>query len=358
MRVLDRYIVKTVTAAVALVAVVLLVLVGLFLFIAEQGDVGTGSYGSLQALGYVAQNLPEQLFEFLPIAAMIGGLLGLGTLARSSELTVMRASGLSVLRIGASVAMAGVVLTAVAIFVGEYVAPDLSRQAREQKAFARFQNLSFAGRGGVWVRDGNLIVQAEQGSGAGEFSGLLLFDLSGGNELLRVGRAVSAVALPGDAWELGAYAETRFDDDHVVSRRAGSERLATAVSAEFLGLAAADPARLSVRALAGIREYLARNGQDTRRYDFAMWARVARMVSILFAVLLALPFVFGSLRSSGAGARATLGLLLGIAYFVLQKMVESGTVALGLDPVLLAWLPTLLLGAAVVGLVARLRTQS
>lgn len=358
MRVLDRYIIKTVTGAVALVAVILLVLVGLFLFIAEQADVGTGSYGSVQALQFVAMNLPEQLFEFLPVAAMIGALLGLGTLARSSELTVMRASGMSVLRIGGSVALAGIVLTAVALFVGEYVAPDLSQRAREQKAFARFQNLSFAGRGGVWVRDGNLVVQAEQRSVQGEFGGLLLFDLSADNRLLRVGRAVSAVALSGNAWELGAYAETRFEADRVVARRAGSERLETAVSAEFFSVAATDPARLSVRALAGIREYLARNGQDTRRHDFAMWARVARMASIPFAVLLALPFVFGSLRSSGAGARATLGLVLGIAYFVIQKMVESGTIALNLDPVLLAWLPTLLLASAVAGLVLRLRTQS
>jgi lipopolysaccharide export system permease protein len=358
MRVLDRYIVKTVTAAVALVAGVLLVLVGLFLFIGEQADVGTGQYGSLQALGFVAMNLPEQLFEFLPVAAMIGGLLGLGTLARSSELTVMRASGISILRIGGSVAIAGLLLTAVAVFVGEYLAPDLSQQAREQKAFARFSNLSFAGQGGVWVRDGNLIVKAEQHSGRGEFGGLLVFDLTDANQLRRVGRAVSAVALPGRAWELGAYAETAFEADRVVARSAGQERLQTVVSAEFLAVAASDPGRLSVRALAGIRAYLAANGQDTRRYDFALWSRVARMASILFAVLLALPFVFGSLRASGAGARATLGLVLGIAYFVLQKMVESGTVALRLDPLLLAWVPPVLLSLVVCGLTLRLAARS
>jgi lipopolysaccharide export system permease protein len=68
-----------------------------------------------------------------------------------------------------------------------------------------------------------------------------------------------------------------------------------------------------------------------------------------------LPFVFGSLRSAGAGARAALGLVLGLGYFLLQQMVESGTLAFTLPPFLLAWVPTALLAAVVTALVARLR---
>jgi lipopolysaccharide export LptBFGC system permease protein LptF len=54
-------------------------------------------------------------------------------------------------------------------------------------------------------------------------------------------------------------------------------------------------------------------------------------------------------------SRATLGLVLGLAWFILSRMVESGTLALGLDPLLLAWAPTALLLAAIGLLFARLR---
>jgi lipopolysaccharide export system permease protein len=72
-------------------------------------------------------------------------------------------------------------------------------------------------------------------------------------------------------------------------------------------------------------------------------------------VLFALPFGFGSMRSAGSGARSTLGLAIGLVYFFLQRTVESGTVVFSLNPLLLAWVPTLLLGTAAAVLLVRTR---
>jgi len=72
-------------------------------------------------------------------------------------------------------------------------------------------------------------------------------------------------------------------------------------------------------------------------------------------VLLAIPFVLGPLRSAGAGARMMLGLGLGIAFFLLQRLIESSTVVFKLDPVLLAWLPTVLLATVTLTLLSRAR---
>lgn len=355
MRVLDRYIVRSVLAAVLLVTAVLLVLVGLFLFINEQGQVGTGGYTNLHALRYVALNLPAQLFEFLPVGALIGGLVGLGALARTSELTVMRAAGISKQRIGGAVAIAGLMLVVLAALVGEWISPTLGQVAREQKAFSRFQNVSFAGQGGAWIRDGDLLVRAEQRGSNGVVGGFTVFDIAGDNTLQGVGRADSAVERPGEGWMLKDYAESRFQDDRVVSRREPVRALSTRASADFLGVAMADPMELSIRALRNLIAYREANGQDVREYRFALWSRVARTVAIFFGVLLALPFVFGSLRASGGGARTVLGMGLGVSWFMLQKMIENGTQAFGLDPVLLAWAPTLLLATTVGVLVLRLR---
>jgi len=355
MRVLDRYIIKSLLGAVALVTTVLLVLLGLFMFISQQGEIGTGGYTSGAALWFVLLNVPDQLFQFLPIATMIGSLIGLGALARSSELTVMRAAGLSIQRIGLSAAMAGLLLTGLALVVSEFVAPSLGQLAREQKALAKFSNISFAGQGGAWVRDGDLILQVQQQSGDGAFGGLMVFDLSGDNRLLGAGRAASAVEQPGGGWSLTGYAESRFQDGRVEARREPSRLLDTRVSGAFLGVATADPTQMSVRALRGLVGYLRSNGQQTRGFEFALWSRIAKVFAVFFATLLALPFVFGSLRSAGAGSRATLGLILGLGYFMLQKMVESGTLAFALDPLLLAWAPTLLLASVVGVLVLRLR---
>jgi lipopolysaccharide export system permease protein len=71
--------------------------------------------------------------------------------------------------------------------------------------------------------------------------------------------------------------------------------------------------------------------------------------------LLAIPFVLGSLRSAGAGTRTLMGLILGVGFFLLQRMIESGTVEFNLNPFILAWMPTALLGIVTLLLLARAR---
>src|SRR6202011_4338909 len=106
------------------------------------------------------------------------------------------------------------------------------------------------------------------------------------------------------------------------------------------------------RALLKLIRYMQANSLSARDYLFAFSSRIARTVAILFSVLLAIPFVLGSLRSAGAGTRMFMGLGVGIALFLLQKLIESGTIVFDLNPVLLAWLPTALLATVTLLLLA------
>ena len=101
--------------------------------------------------------------------------------------------------------------------------------------------------------------------------------------------------------------------------------------------------------------YLRANELDARNYQLALWSGLARSLAIPFGVLFALPFGFGAMRSAGSGARSTLGLGIGLVYFFLQRTIDSGTVAFSLNPLVLAWVPTLLLGLAAAVLLVRTR---
>jgi lipopolysaccharide export system permease protein len=150
---------------------------------------------------------------------------------------------------------------------------------------------------------------------------------------------------------------SNFDGQEVNFTRRAQHPLRTAVGAEFLNLATTEPEDLSSRELRTVMDYQQSRGASSRPHEFAYWSRWARTLAIPLAVLLALPFLFGSLRASGSGARATLGLILGLSYFLLQRLTESGTFAFGLNATLLAWLPTLLLALAVSVLLMRLKAQ-
>jgi lipopolysaccharide export system permease protein len=355
MSVLDRYIVRTILSAVLLVMLVFLVLGALFMFFDQQSDVGTGHYGELAALWYTLLNLPQLAYELLPITALIGALLGLGSLARASELTVIRATGVSIARLAGIALLAGLLLILFEVLVGEFLAPPLQQAARELKAFSKLSNVSFGGGSGAWVRDGDLILNVAGQSSERQFGSMLIFELTPQHRLLALGHARHAISDSRGKWLLSGYTESRFTDDQVSTRPPGQRVLESNVSAGFLGLAVEDPKQLTGRALWRLITYFRSNALDAREYVFAFWSRIARTVAVAFSVLLAIPFVLGSLRSAGAGTRMLMGMMLGVGFFLLQRLIESGTIVFALNPVVLAWLPTTLLALVTVGVLMRAR---
>ncbi|HEY6453373.1 MAG TPA: LPS export ABC transporter permease LptG [Steroidobacteraceae bacterium] len=355
MTLLDRYVAWTLLSAIALVMVVLVVLGMLFVFIGEQGDVGIGHYGMVDALVYSALSVPQFALESFPAGALVGALLGIGVLARSHELTVMRASGMSKLRLGVAALVGAGVLIGISLLIGELLAQPLGQLADERKAFAKYSNISFAGAGGAWLRDGDTILNVQGRSGVTQFGGMLIFDLRGDNRLASIGRAAHATSAGAQSWELQDYTESRFTDDSVSSSSAAQRALHTAAGADLLQLAMSQPRELALHTLYTAIGYLRRNNLDAKPYVFAFWARIARTAGIPAALLFALPFGFGALRAASLSARTTLGLTLGILYFFLQRLVESGSLVFNLNPLLLAWVPTGLLALAALLLLWRVR---
>jgi lipopolysaccharide export system permease protein len=352
---LARYVVSSLIGSIVMVMLVLMVLGGLFTFIGEQSSIGTGRYDAFAALLYSAMNLPRFALESLPAGTLVGSLLAIGALARSNEITAMRAAGMSKRRLIGAALGAGVLVVAASLLVNEYVAPQLEQSADQRKAFARYDDISFAGQGGAWMRDGDSIINVSSQSSAAQFGGLTVFRIGPDWRIAAIGRAERASNAESGRWQLSDYQETRFDGDTTPASRAAQRELLSPNSAGFLQLAVAGPAQMALQTLRGAIDYRQANGLDSSAYEFAFWSRVARTAALLVAVLFAVPFGYGMLRNAGGGARAALGFAIGLLYFFLQRIVESGTLVFALDPLLLAWVPTLLLAAATAVLLWRAR---
>jgi lipopolysaccharide export system permease protein len=352
---LDRYLYRTVLVYTGMAMAVLLTLGALFLFISQQGDIGVGSYTAADAFLYTFLNLPQQSFETMPIGAMIGALMGLGNLAAGSELVVTRASGVSVWRIAWPVGLAGLTLSLLMYGIGEYVAPPLAQFAKREKTTSKLADVSFAGSSGAWVKEGNLILRVQTGEVDQSFGGVSLFELDGSNRLTSIQRAERiSVADPGH-WRMQNVATTRFGPNHIDSNVVNEEEMRSTVNPDFLGLAATDPQLLTLRGLASYIDHLRRNSLDTALYEIGYWSRIARLFAVIIVTLLALPFVFGPLRTTGAGTRTVIGVMLGILFFLITRTIENGGQLFGLNPALVGWLPTAAIGLCTVIAISRTR---
>ena len=352
---LARYVVRTILGHTLLVMLVLLALSGLYLFITQQDDIGVGTYTIEDALLYVALSLPQYAFDLLPIAALIGALLALGNLARTTELIVVRSAGVSVVRIGLWVAGAGVILMVVTGMLGELAAPPMERYARQMRMFEKFRDYSMAGDRSAWAKDGNTIISVRQQSAGNRYGGVFVFRFDAQRRLLSVARANTASIGAGNRWRLENYRETQISSDHVTPRRESAVEVQTGLSPEFLGLATLEPESLPGRDLWSYVEHLRANGLDARQYETAFWARIARTAAVAIIVVLAVPFAFGPMRSTGAGARTVVGVMIGVVFFLLARMLESGGAVFELPPIAVAWLPTALLALITTIAIARVR---
>jgi lipopolysaccharide export system permease protein len=352
---LDRYLYRTVLVYTAMAMAVLLTLGALVLFISQQGDIGVGSYSAGDAFLFTMLNLPQQAFDLLPIGAMIGALMGLGHLASGSELVVTRASGVSVWRIAWPVGLAGLTLALMMYGIGEYAAPHLAQFAKREKTTDKLADVSFAGSSSAWVKDGNLILRVQTGEVDRAFGGVSLFQLDGATKLRSIQRAARiSVADPG-RWSLHNVATSRFGEDHVSADLVGETTMQSTVNPEFLGLAATDPQMLTLRGLASYIDHLRRNSLETAVYEIGYWSRIARLFAVIVVTLLALPFVFGPLRTTGAGTRTVIGVLLGVVFFLITGTVEKGGQLFGLNPALVGWLPTAVIGLCTLVAISRTR---
>lgn len=352
--ILSQYMMRTIFAMTALVLVVLLALAGLFEFIAELDDI-QGDYQTPRVILYTLLRLPQLAFEMLPVAALIGALLGLGALAANSEIIVMRSAGLSVRQLASMVALTGFALFVLTGLLGEFIGPPLDYFARNMRMEARYQKDDDRLGNATWVRDGATVLHLERVSSEFEFGSIYLFKFDDKNGLASIARAENSGIDDDDRWVLENYRETRFADDGVQVVASSLAVESFDINAEVLGISLVKPQSLSGRGLLSYINYLKRNSLDARRYETEMWYRIARTATVVIMPVLALAFVFGSLRTGGSGARLMIGVVIGLAYYLASEMLANSGQVFNFNPAVIAWLPSVMLAIVTVIALNRIR---
>jgi lipopolysaccharide export system permease protein len=305
---------------------VLLSFVTILDFVTELRDVGKEAYTLSHAVLYMLLTTPRRMYELFPTVAVIGSLLGLGGLAARSELTVMRAVGLSKLQMGLAALLPLLVLTSLMVVNIETIGPAGEQRAQEL-ANAKSRQLIMARYSGLWAREGNLFLNArgnsaphnENGQSWIELEDVRLYQFDDKGRLLSLANARKAEHR-NNGWTLKDVRRVWFDARSIRVETIPSEKWKTELDDSTLAAQLARPRYLSSAELRSNITYLKRNQLDALKFESAYWSRWFYPFNVIVLCLATLPFAFGSLRSGGFGKRLFLGILIGIGALLVQRM--------------------------------------
>ncbi len=336
-RTLDRYIGTTVLGAMGFVALIIVGLDLIFQFIAELNET-ENNYQFPQVLQFIFLRLPGRVYEFVPIAALVGCLAGLGSLATRSELVVMRAAGMSIRRITWSVMQPTLVLVVVAVLIGEYVAPYTDKLVETGRDLAQSGETLKTSRQGHWYREDNRFMHFAAAETNGVLHGITFYTFDESGNLTGMTFARRALYTAGQ-WQLEDVVKTSHD-------RYGNKLLdvrslpwETDLTPRLLDVLFVDPDHLSMNGLYDYARYREDQGLESESYWLEFWSKLMLPVATLSLVLVGVSFIFGPLRDGTMGFRIFMGVIIGLVFKYSQDLLGPSSLVFGFPPIVAVLAP-------------------
>ncbi len=345
--IINRYIIRTIHLGTFIALLALVGLALFFVFVGQLDDLGEGNYDLLQIIIFVALSLPGKVVEFMPLAVLIGSMLSLGAMASNSEIIAMQASGVSLAKLISPVLQAAVILALLNFLLADWVVPDSETYARNLKNFAQEKTTALLVREGLWIKDESRVLHIGKLLPNGIARDIEIFQLDSQGKLLSVLKGERATPLE-QGWELRQVAESIISGDKVETNTYDRLIYDGNLSLQLLEVLMIEPRQMSSNDLHAYLNFLDENKMDASVERVIFWQKLFAPLTILVMCLLAFPFVLGTQRQGNTGQRLLIGILLGLAFVVVDRLVIQLGTQLEINALIVAILPNLtFLGIAI-----------
>lgn len=351
MKIYRKYLAREVGGAVLLVLGAFLALFGFFDMIGELKDIGPSGYQLHHAVGYVLLRLPGRVYELMPVAVLIGTLYALSTLARHSEITVLRASGLSTRGLLVSLFQVAAVFAVLTFLFGEFVAPPAERAANQLRLKAVSAVVAQEFRTGLWVKDERSFINVKTVLPDTRLRGIRIYAFDENARLQSVSEAAEGEYVPPAAWRLTGVVQTVLDGERATVEKKPDMLWESALNPDILSVLLVVPERMSLMHLSSYIKHLSENHQKTHRYEIALWKKLIYPLAVFVMVALALPFGYTHNRMTGVSLKIFSGVMIGIFFHMLNGLFSSLGAINSWSPLSSAIAPSALFLLAAVGMI-------
>ncbi len=312
----------------------------LFAFIGEMDELKS-NYQVVDALVFIMITLPRRIYDYLPLGAFMGSLVGLGAMAKNSELVVIRAAGISTGRIILSAMKPAIAVVFIGLILGEFIAPYTEKIAQSQKAVKQGAESNIVSQKGLWHREGSVFMHFNAVEPNGVLHGVSLHFYDDSKQLERSRFAKRAI-FQREKWLLEGVTETSFLNEKTKVTYFPVIEWNTELSPSVLSVLMVKPDNLSISGLYTYAEYLVEQDLNAAEYMMSFWKKVLQPVSTGVLVLVAISFVFGPLRSVTMGFRVFSGVVVGLLFKYMQDLLGPSSLVFGFNPIYATLIPVVI----------------
>ncbi len=331
--ILDRYVGKNVVFSVLLVALCMTLFASLIRFIDILRYIGRGDIDFTFLLKYVSFQMPSIMVQFFPVSILIGGVVGLGLMARNSEIIILQSIGLSRLNIGISSIKSVLPLILIVILISQTVAPRLERRAEDEYSRkTSYVSGLMLSSSGAWIKEGNSFIGISAMLNGKTVMGLYRYEYDGIN-LVKYSKATIGNFVDGK-WLMKDVVEMKISDSGVEFKSYDTQEWTLHVNLERIEVLNDISDNLSIIQLWDYIHYIENNGVDSSKYRLSFYNKLLSPVIMIVMLLLALSTIFGPLRSMNMGTRILAGIGLGFGYYVLNQLVAPFSLVYGVPPII------------------------
>ena len=349
-RTLYRYVAREFLKILSLSLSSLILIYVVVVFLQKMTSIGKYQAPFYLVFEYLLYKLPEVAFQWtLPYAVLLSIVLTLGSLSRHSEITALKAGGISLYRITLPLFLI-VFFISVANFLGnEYFVPYTYQKSRyvwdvkikKEKPTSFFKNFK------IWYRSDNRIFNIQLLDPQNRIlQGFTLYQL---DDQFRCIQRIDAreVRWVNGEWELYEGALRTFGEDGSLQMAPFKEmKFPLRETWESFQKTEREPQEMSYSELRTYVQRIQAAGYNATRYLVALHSKLSLPLLNLIMVLIGIPFALGTSRSGGValsiGISVMIGFVFGVTYYVFLSVGMTGV----LPPVLSAWTPTLIFGLA------------
>ena len=342
MKIKDRYIAKTLLNYSLVVMLIWLSIYSFFNFLAELNNVGSIDYTILEALKYIVLQTPEVAYDQASPVILLGCVLGMGHLATTGQLIIMRASGISILKITWLTLKNALIFLFFIILIGETIAPFLTEYAKNERSGALGQNNLVSSQDGFWIRDGDNFINVENNIDGTLFNGVSIIEVNKLNKIERIVKSKSAMfngqVLNMDETDIFAIDSTNlFNDILFKQRKVYKKRVA--FDKDLIDSLEKKPKDLTTLTIIKQIQYLTDNKLRAEVFELELYKRLVKPFILVAMILLAMLFIFGSTRNATLGRKIFFGVTISLSFELVSRIGGALSLSFDLSPLLSSFVP-------------------